>query len=60
MVPGPFWIDQLAVVFEVLPDRLREAASLTRVNRREFLNWAALAAAHGGLATKIVAPNRPP
>lgn len=55
VIPGSFWLDHLAVVFDVPPAALREATSLSRVNRRAFLSVAALTATHGPLATEIVA-----
>lgn len=55
VIPGPFWIDHLAAVFEGSSGALREAATLARVDRRAFLSLTALTAIHGTLAAEMVA-----
>jgi len=45
----------IAQVMGISTDVLMEGATLERVRRREFLSLAALTAAHGGLASEMVA-----
>lgn len=55
VIPGTYWLDYLARVLEVPLEALREAASLSRMNRRSFLSLTALTAAHGAAAIEMVA-----
>lgn len=55
VVPGPFWQDHLSQVLAVPLDAVREAASLSRVNRRSFLGLSAMVAVHGVVAKDLVA-----
>lgn len=55
VIPGPFWREFLARLLEVPGAVVDEEARLSRVNRRQFLNLAALTAVHGKLAAEMVA-----
>ncbi|WP_419707670.1 helix-turn-helix transcriptional regulator [Promicromonospora sp. NFX87] len=55
VIPGVYWQDHLSQVLEVPLDAVREAASLSRVNRRSFLGLSAMVAVHGVVAKDLVA-----
>ena len=55
VIPGPFWQVHLSQVLAVSLDVMREAASLSRVNRRSFLGLSAMIAVHGTVAKDLVA-----
>ncbi|MFE0423807.1 helix-turn-helix domain-containing protein [Streptomyces sp. NPDC058953] len=54
VIPGDFWLQHLAKVFDVSFDSLKGEATLDRVNRRSFMSLSALVAAHGQLASQLV------
>lgn len=54
-IPGRRWQQSLASVLEISADVLAREASLDRVNRRQFLELSALTAAHGKVASELVA-----
>lgn len=53
VLPGPRWRKILASALDAAPDVFDEEARISRVNRRNFLNLAALTATHGKLATEV-------
>lgn len=54
-IPRKRWQQHLASVLEISAEVLAREASLDRVNRRQFLELSALTAAHGKVASELVA-----
>jgi hypothetical protein len=55
IIPGRFWIAHIAEVLGISHDVLVEEARIARMNRRSFLGLATITAAHGVLASDMVA-----
>ncbi|MET9481000.1 helix-turn-helix transcriptional regulator [Streptomyces sp. NPDC006638] len=53
VIPGRHWLEHLSCVLDVPVETLREAASLSRMKRRQVLGLAALTATHGVLASRV-------
>jgi transcriptional regulator with XRE-family HTH domain len=54
VIPGPMWLPHLAAVFDVPLPVLEAEASLSRVDRRDFLTLTALTATHGRAASDML------
>lgn len=54
VIPGPRWRKVLSTVLDIPPETLDEEARISRVNRRQFMNLAALTATYGKLASEMV------
>ncbi|MEU5977536.1 helix-turn-helix domain-containing protein [Streptomyces sp. NPDC047315] len=55
VIPGDHWLRHLAHVFNVPIENLKSEATLDHVNRRNFIGLSALVAAHGHIASQMVA-----
>lgn len=55
VVPGPHWQAHLAVVLAIPLEQVRAEATISRVNRRNFLSLSALVAANGVVGRDLIA-----
>lgn len=54
VIPSNFWLEHLAHCLDTTFSVLEYEASVSRVNRRRFVQLSALTAAHGGLAGEMI------